>query len=76
MDDNFIGKRQQLKNELLPAIIEWMDKRKYPFTFNTQTSIDLVDDEELMTLMTRAGFNCVFRDARECLLNNHVIKRT
>jgi radical SAM superfamily enzyme YgiQ (UPF0313 family) len=60
VDDNFIGKRQQLKNELLPAIINWMDKRKHPFAFNTQTSIDLVDDEELMTLMTRAGFDCVF----------------
>jgi radical SAM superfamily enzyme YgiQ (UPF0313 family) len=60
VDDNFIGKRRQLKNELLPAIIDWMDKRKHPFAFNTQTSIDLVDDEELMTLMTRAGFDCVF----------------
>jgi radical SAM superfamily enzyme YgiQ (UPF0313 family) len=60
VDDNFIGKRQQLKNELLPAIIDWMDKRKHPFAFNTQTSIDLVDDEELMTLMVRAGFDCVF----------------
>jgi len=60
VDDNFIGKRQQLKNELLPAIANWMEKRKHPFAFNTQTSIDLVDDEELMTLMVRAGFNCVF----------------
>ncbi len=60
VDDNFIGKRQQLKNELLPAIINWMDKRNHPFTFNTQASIDMVDDEELMTLMTRAGFDCVF----------------
>lgn len=60
VDDNFIGKRQELKNELLPAIINWMDKRKRPFSFNTQTSIDLVDDEELMTLMCRAGFNSVF----------------
>ena len=60
VDDNFIGKRQQLKNELLPAIINWMDGRKHPFTFNTQTSIDLVDDEELMTLMVKAGFDCVF----------------
>jgi radical SAM superfamily enzyme YgiQ (UPF0313 family) len=60
VDDNFIGKRQQLKNELLPAITNWMDKRKRPFSFNTQTSIDLVDDEELMTLMAGAGFNSVF----------------
>jgi radical SAM superfamily enzyme YgiQ (UPF0313 family) len=60
VDDNFIGKRQQLKKELLPAIISWMDKRKHPFAFNTQASIDLVDDEELMTLMVKAGFDCVF----------------
>jgi radical SAM superfamily enzyme YgiQ (UPF0313 family) len=60
VDDNFIGKRQQLKNELLPAITNWMDKRKHPFSFNTQTSIDLVDDEELMTMMTGAGFSSVF----------------
>jgi radical SAM superfamily enzyme YgiQ (UPF0313 family) len=60
VDDNFIGKRQQLKNDLLPAIINWMDKRGRPFTFNTQASIDLVDDEELMTMMVRAGFDAVF----------------
>ncbi|MFA6187186.1 MAG: DUF4070 domain-containing protein [Phycisphaerae bacterium] len=60
VDDNFIGKRQQLKNELLPAIIDWMDKRDYPFAFNTQASIDMVDDEELMTMMARAGFDSVF----------------
>jgi len=60
VDDNFIGKRRQLKNELLTAIIEWMEKRNRPFAFNTQASIDIVDDEELMMLMTRAGFDCVF----------------
>jgi radical SAM superfamily enzyme YgiQ (UPF0313 family) len=60
VDDNFIGKRQQLKNELLPAIINWMDKRNHPFSFLTQASIDLVDDEELMILMAKAGFESVF----------------
>jgi len=60
VDDNFIGKRQQLKTELLPAIIEWMEKRKHPFAFNTQVSIDMVDDPELMALMAKAGFDCVF----------------
>ncbi|MEN6385391.1 MAG: DUF4070 domain-containing protein [Phycisphaerales bacterium] len=60
VDDNFIGKRNRLKRELLPAIIEWMKKRKHPFCFSTQSSIDLVDDEELMTLMALAGFDGVF----------------
>ncbi len=60
VDDNFIGKRQQLKRDLLPAITDWMDKRNRPFVFNTQASIDLVDDEELMSMMVKAGFECVF----------------
>lgn len=60
VDDNFIGKRQTLKKELLPALIEWMEKKNRPFAFNTQTSIDLVDDEELMILMAKAGFDGVF----------------
>lgn len=60
VDDNFIGKRRQLKKDLLPAIIDWMEKRNHPFVFNTQASIDLVDDEELMGLMARAGFDSVF----------------
>lgn len=60
VDDNFIGKKKSLKDDLLPAMIQWMDQKKHPFCFNTQASINLADDEELMTLMVRAGFDCVF----------------
>jgi radical SAM superfamily enzyme YgiQ (UPF0313 family) len=59
-DDNFIGNKKQLKEEVLPAIIRWMNKRKHPFTLSTQVSINLCDDEELMKLMVRAGFATVF----------------
>ena len=60
VDDNFIGNKRKLKAETLPAIIKWMKKKKYPFTLNTEASINLADDEELMRLMVRAGFITVF----------------
>jgi radical SAM superfamily enzyme YgiQ (UPF0313 family) len=60
VDDNFIGNKRALKKDLLPAIIEWMERRKRPFHFNTEASIDLSDDPELMDLMVRAGFVAVF----------------
>ncbi|MFB0566266.1 MAG: B12-binding domain-containing radical SAM protein [Candidatus Aminicenantaceae bacterium] len=60
VDDNFIGNKKKLKTEILPFLIDWMEKKKYPFYFFTEASINLSDDEELMQLMVNAGFNRVF----------------
>ncbi len=60
VDDNFIGNKKKLKSEILPAIVDWMHNRKYPFTLITETSINLADDEKLIRLMVAAGFDTVF----------------
>jgi radical SAM superfamily enzyme YgiQ (UPF0313 family) len=60
VDDNFIGIKKKLKKTILPAMIKWMRAKRYPFSFNTEASIDLSDDEELMQMMVKAGFTSVF----------------
>ena len=59
VDDNFIGNKEHLKADLLPRLIEWR-KDKKGITFQTESSINLADDKELMDLMVAAGFDTVF----------------
>lgn len=58
VDDNFIGNIRHLRNELLPALIEWQKGKNIPFF--TEASINLADDEPLMRMMVKAGFDTVF----------------
>jgi radical SAM superfamily enzyme YgiQ (UPF0313 family) len=60
VDDNFIGHKKKLKNELLPALITWMISNDYPFLYITEASINLADDQELIEMMVKAGFAKVF----------------
>lgn len=60
VDDNFIGNKVKLKSELLPPLIQWMEKRKYPFSLFTEASINLADDDDLLELMVQAQFDAVF----------------
>ncbi len=60
VDDNFIGDKKKLKNDILPALIQWMEHRGHPFNFITEASINLADDGELMEMMVTAGFEEVF----------------
>ena len=61
VDDNFIGNKKALKQQLLPAVKDWMRAHGQPFSnLVTQTSIELADDEQLVAAMTEAGFDKVF----------------
>lgn len=60
VDDNFIGNKKEIKSGLLPSLKSWMEKHKFPFAFNIQSSINLADDEELISLMVETGFTSTF----------------
>src|SRR5450759_2508804 len=59
VDDNLIGNKKHLREDLLPALIEWR-KGKKGMPFNTEISINIADDVPLMNMMTQAGFDTVF----------------
>ncbi|MFH0825015.1 MAG: radical SAM protein, partial [Pseudomonadota bacterium] len=59
VDDNFIGNKVKVKS-LLRGLITWQESHRFPFRLYTEASVNLAEDEELMTLMSRAGFDSVF----------------
>ncbi|MGB9408606.1 MAG: B12-binding domain-containing radical SAM protein [Terracidiphilus sp.] len=59
VDDNFIGNKARAK-ELCGALAQWRGQYKISFDFNTEASLNLADDPELMQLMKDAGFVSVF----------------
>jgi radical SAM superfamily enzyme YgiQ (UPF0313 family) len=59
VDDNFIGNKVKVKSFLRDLKV-WQEARRYPFSLFTEASVNLAQDEELMTLMTGAGFDSVF----------------
>jgi radical SAM superfamily enzyme YgiQ (UPF0313 family) len=59
VDDNFIGNKSKVK-QLLPALAEWNDRHRRPFSFFTEASVNLADDPELLAMMKDAGFIRVF----------------
>jgi radical SAM superfamily enzyme YgiQ (UPF0313 family) len=59
VDDNFIGNKHNVKT-LLPELADWSERHGRPFSFFTEASVNLADDDELLELMRRAGFYRVF----------------
>jgi radical SAM superfamily enzyme YgiQ (UPF0313 family) len=59
VDDNFIGNKRNAKL-MLRELAPWMAERGYPFSFSTEASVDLAQDQELLDLMIAANFGAVF----------------
>jgi radical SAM superfamily enzyme YgiQ (UPF0313 family) len=59
VDDNLIGNKRSLREDLLPALIRWRQGKR-GFAFYTEASINLADDPDLMKMMVAAGFDQVF----------------
>jgi radical SAM superfamily enzyme YgiQ (UPF0313 family) len=59
VDDNLIGNKMAAK-ELLRDLAAWQAAEGYPFTFFTEASLNLAEDEEMMQLMDAANIVTVF----------------
>ena len=59
VDDNFIGNKREVK-KLLPELVAWNEAHGLPFSYFTEATVDLANDDELMALMVAANFKTVF----------------
>lgn len=59
VDDNFVGNRHLVK-PFLAELAAWSNRHGRPFEFSTEASINVADDEDLLTLMQDAGFFALF----------------
>lgn len=59
VDDNFIGNKRNVKL-FLKELKPWMVEHQYPFSFATEASVDLANDQELMDMMVQSNFGAVF----------------
>jgi len=58
-DDNFIGNKPKIR-PMLAELEKWCHRRRYPFYFSTEATINLADDEELLAAMRAVDFRYVF----------------
>jgi len=59
VDDNFIGNKK-LAKELLREMADWGAAHGYPIDFNTEVSLNVAQDKELLELMRAAHFTTIF----------------
>lgn len=59
VDDNFIGNKREVR-KFLPELIKWSERHNFPFSFLTEASVNLAEDNALLELMQYAHFHRVF----------------
>jgi len=59
VDDNFIGNKKSVK-AFLHELEPWMVAHEYPFSFATESSVDLAQDQELLDRMVTCNFGAAF----------------
>jgi len=59
VDDNFVGNRKAAK-ELLPHLVEWQKKNKYPVEFACEATLNISRSTDLLEMMREASFWTVF----------------
>jgi radical SAM superfamily enzyme YgiQ (UPF0313 family) len=59
VDDNFIGNKRSVK-KMLPDLARWSADRGHPFSFLTEASVNLAEDDELLKMMQDCNFRRVF----------------
>lgn len=59
VDDNFIGNKKNVRL-FMPDLIEWSRKNDNIFSFLTEASVNLAEDDVLLQQMEDAGFRRIF----------------
>jgi radical SAM superfamily enzyme YgiQ (UPF0313 family) len=59
VDDNFIGNKKNVRL-FMPDLIEWSREHAFPFSYITEASVNLAEDDALLKMMEEAGFRRVF----------------
>jgi len=59
VDDNFIA-NQKAALELLPHLVEWQRRHRFPVRFACEATLNIAKNERVLGLMRDAGFQVVF----------------
>jgi radical SAM superfamily enzyme YgiQ (UPF0313 family) len=59
VDDNFIGNKNNVRL-FMPDLITWSRENENPFSYITEASVNLAEDDSLLQMMEDAGFRRVF----------------